>query len=57
MAGLTETIARFVADTQASDFPPNALCTPHLGYVEWDYYEALLGTAVDQSWPSRLAIQ
>jgi D-3-phosphoglycerate dehydrogenase len=27
---------------------PNALCTPHLGYVERDYYEALLGAAVDQ---------
>ena len=26
----------------------NALCAPHLGYVERDYYEALLGTAVDQ---------
>ena len=26
----------------------NALCTPHLGYVERDYYEALLGVAVDQ---------
>jgi D-3-phosphoglycerate dehydrogenase / 2-oxoglutarate reductase len=26
----------------------NALCTPHLGYVERDYYEALLGAAVDQ---------
>jgi D-3-phosphoglycerate dehydrogenase / 2-oxoglutarate reductase len=27
---------------------PNALCTPHLGYVERDYYELLLGVAVDQ---------
>jgi D-3-phosphoglycerate dehydrogenase len=27
---------------------PNALCTPHLGYIERDYYEALLGAAVDQ---------
>jgi D-3-phosphoglycerate dehydrogenase / 2-oxoglutarate reductase len=26
----------------------NALCTPHLGYVERNYYEALLGAAVDQ---------
>ncbi len=26
----------------------NALCTPHLGYVERDYYEALFGAAVDQ---------
>ena len=26
----------------------NALCTPHLGYVERDSYEALFGAAVDQ---------
>src|SRR4051794_13074772 len=26
----------------------NALCTPHLGYVERDFYDALLGAAVDQ---------
>ncbi|HEY0753238.1 MAG TPA: D-2-hydroxyacid dehydrogenase family protein [Ktedonobacteraceae bacterium] len=27
---------------------PNALCTPHLGYVEKDYYEGMLGAAFDQ---------
>ncbi|HUZ64777.1 MAG TPA: D-2-hydroxyacid dehydrogenase family protein [Acetobacteraceae bacterium] len=27
---------------------PNALCTPHLGYVEADSYEALFGSAIDQ---------
>ena len=27
---------------------PNALCTPHLGYVERGTYEALFGVAVDQ---------
>ncbi|NNM73038.1 D-2-hydroxyacid dehydrogenase family protein [Enterovirga aerilata] len=27
---------------------PNALCTPHLGYVARETYEALFGTAIDQ---------
>ena len=27
---------------------PNALCTPHLGYVEQGAYEAIFGAAVDQ---------
>jgi D-3-phosphoglycerate dehydrogenase len=26
---------------------PNALCTPHLGYVEWDTMEALYAAVVD----------
>jgi D-3-phosphoglycerate dehydrogenase / 2-oxoglutarate reductase len=26
----------------------NAVCTPHLGYVEWDSYEQYFGTAFDQ---------
>ena len=26
---------------------PNALCTPHLGYVTQDGYENLYGTAID----------
>jgi D-3-phosphoglycerate dehydrogenase len=27
---------------------PNALCTPHLGYVERETYETLFGAAIDQ---------
>lgn len=27
---------------------PNVICTPHLGYVEWDNYERLLGGAFEQ---------
>ena len=27
---------------------PNALCTPHLGYVTRETYEAIFGTAIDQ---------
>lgn len=26
----------------------NALCTPHIGFVETDYYESILGSAFDQ---------
>lgn len=31
---------------------PNALCTPHLGYVEESVYETLYETAMSNCWPT-----